>query len=353
MRLPTLFVIAAAVSQMGATDCGNALSDPGFDLWCGDQMCDWKIERGSVTRVATWSEGDPGVELDGDDVAIEQLSPVDSGDGNCLEFDLIADVSLDAQVVLNIDVFGDGSVERTETIATTSWAPQAFKLPIQGTFRGIRFEIVKTGPGHAVLAQIGAKITDGPGCAFSPIVPAPAPLGAPCGDSGCASGMCELGTCVDCTDGSCPASQTCGIGEPTSPVRIAPRECVGTGSHVLGEQCVVDAECASSICVGATFYRPGNCSTCRTNADCTGDETCGPAWSDPSHAPSICGPGLQILASGAACASNADCSSGVCSGTPRLQCEDGRACSTDLNCPFENLKQTACTTVGIQGGNCE
>lgn len=352
MRIPTLFVLAAAVSQIGATDCGNALSDPGFDLWCGDQMCDWKIERGSVSRVATWSQGDPGVELDGNDVAIEQLSPVDSGDGNCLEFDLIADVSLDAQVVLNIDVFGDGTVERTETIPTTSWAPQAFKLPIQGAFRGVRFEIAKSGPGRAVLAQIGAKITDGPGCDFSPIVPAPAPLGAPCGDGGCASGMCELGICVDCTDGSCPTAQTCGIAEPTSPVRIAPRECVDIGSHVLGEQCVVDAECASSICVGATFYAPGNCSTCRTNADCTG-QTCAPAWSDPAHAPSICGPALHALAGGAACASDDDCSSGACSGTSRRQCGDGRDCATDLDCPFDGLKHTACTTVGIQGGSCE
>lgn len=351
MRFPTLFVIVAAVSQIGATDCGQVLSDPGFDLWCGAQMCDWKVERGTVSRVATWNQGDPGVELDGTDVAIEQLSPVDSGDGACLEFDLIADVGIDAQVVLNIDVFGDGSVERSETIPSVSWAPQSFKLPIQGVFRGVRFEIAKSGPGRAVLAQIGAKLADGPGCDFSPIVPAPAPLGAPCGDNGCASGMCELGSCVDCTDGSCPTTQTCGIGEPTSPVRQAPRECVGLGSHVLGEQCMVDAECASNICTDATFYAPGNCSACRTDADCNG-ETCAGSW-DALRAPLVCAPRQHVGGSGAACASNGDCSSGICSGTPRMQCDDGRDCSTDLNCPFDGLKQTACTTVGIQGGNCE
>ena len=60
MRLPTLFVLAAAVSQIGATDCGNALNDPGFDLWCGDQLCDWKIERGSVSRVIDQTDARTG-----------------------------------------------------------------------------------------------------------------------------------------------------------------------------------------------------------------------------------------------------------------------------------------------------
>ncbi len=108
----------------------------------------------------TWNEGDPGVELVGGDVAIEQLSPVDSADGTCLEFDLIANVDSDAQVTLDIDVFGDGSVEYTETIPTSSWAPLTFKLPIRGPYGGVRFELAKRGSGRAVLAQIGAKIAD-------------------------------------------------------------------------------------------------------------------------------------------------------------------------------------------------
>ena len=61
-------------------------------------MCAWKTERGDVQKVPTWNAGDPGVELVGNDVAIEQVSPVDSGDGSCLEFDLIADVDENAQV---------------------------------------------------------------------------------------------------------------------------------------------------------------------------------------------------------------------------------------------------------------
>ena len=40
-----LFVCAAA-SQLGATNCGEVLRDPGFDLWCGGDLCAWKVERG-------------------------------------------------------------------------------------------------------------------------------------------------------------------------------------------------------------------------------------------------------------------------------------------------------------------
>src|SRR5580765_7181290 len=107
MRIRSLLLLAVACTQLGATDCGQALKDTGFDLWCGDHLCDWKIERGDIKRVPTWNEGDPGVELIGLDAAIEQLSPVDSGDGDCLQFSMIANVDDTADVELNIDVFGD------------------------------------------------------------------------------------------------------------------------------------------------------------------------------------------------------------------------------------------------------
>jgi hypothetical protein len=356
MRIPSLFIIAIAISQMGATDCGNAISDTGFDLWCGDQMCDWKIERGDVSRVATWSKGDPGAELVGDDVAIEQFSPVDSTDGSCLEFDLLADVSIDAHVSLNVDVFGDGTIEHTESIPTSNWTPLAFKLPINGVYRGIRFEIAKTGPGRAVLAQIGAKVTTGPGCddASSAITPAPAPLGSPCSEnSGCASSMCMLNECVGCTDGSCPTDQTCGFGDPTSPLRQLPLICVADNARELGEQCGHDIECASNICVGTTFYGPGNCSACRGASDCA---SCATTWADaptPGHAPQVCGAGSHAQPTAAPCGSDDDCASGVCNGTVRMQCIDGRECVNDTNCPYDGLAHTTCSQVGIQGGSCQ
>lgn len=362
MRIPTLLFVAAAISQMGATDCGNALRDPGFDLWCGDQMCAWKVETGTIHKVATWNEGDPGVELVDDGTKIEQTSPVDAGDGTCIEFDLIANVDANAQVALNLDVYADGSIEHTETIPTSSWAPIKFKLPIYGPYRGVRFELTKHGSGHAVLAQIGAKITTG--CeAFTPIVPAPAPLGSPCDDTiGCSTGSCVQtffgGLCMGCTDGSCGASEVCGASDPTSPLRELPRVCEPTAIRELGEQCLHDSECASGIC---TFGYPsgswdpgsqyGNCSTCRIGDACD----CTPAYLHGTlHSAFVCSAGARYGGTGSPCGNGDDCASGICNGTPRLQCDvDGRECATAADCPFDGLQNTACSTVGIQGGSCE
>lgn len=362
MRVPSLLLAVVAISQMGATDCGNALRDPGFDVWCGGELCAWKVERGEVVKVPTWNEGDPGVELVGTDVAIEQVSPVDSGDGACLEFDMIANIDSNAHVALGVDVFADGSVEYLETIPTSSWTTLAFKLPIAGRYRGVRFELTKVGDGHAVLAQIGAKIVDDCG-AIPGIQPGPAPLGSPCDDaSGCAQGSCVDtlfgGYCLGCTDTTCAATESCGIGDPTSPLRDLPRVCETNGTRELGEQCVHDAECATGLCeLGSDHntFEPGAqygfCSSCEPGG--TQCATCAHAW-DTERSPYVCAPLGHAAASGAACASNEDCASGVCNGAERKQCDvDGRACATAANCPFDGLQNTPCSTVGIQGGSCQ
>jgi hypothetical protein len=369
MRIATGVFVAVAVSQMGATDCGgNALRDPGFDLWCGEGLCAWKVERGEVVKVSTWNEGDPGVELAGDDVAIEQLSPVTSSDGSCLEFSMIANIESTAQVTLDLDIFGDGSIEHSETIPTSNWALLTFELPIQGTYGGIRFELAKRGTGTAVLAQVGAKVVNAAKCDhFAPAVASNAPLGAPCaGGPDCGSGICAgtlgllaTGTCVGCTDGSCGADESCGYGAPASPVRHVPTECVANAAKVLGETCARDAECASSLCVVASGDGLGECSSCRSNADCAAGQSCGLAWGVNDLGatiaqPAVCAPSQHLQPSGGACASNGDCASSMCNGAERKQCDDGRSCATAANCPVDiELKNGPCRTVGIQGGSCQ
>src|SRR5688572_3846364 len=110
MRKSSFLFVVVVASQMGATKCGQVLRDPGFDLWCGDQLCAWKLERGEVKRVATWHEGDAGVELVGPDVAIAQLTPVNSGDDTCIQFNLVANVDENAEVYLNVDEIGRAHV---------------------------------------------------------------------------------------------------------------------------------------------------------------------------------------------------------------------------------------------------
>jgi hypothetical protein len=357
MRTIPIIVIAAAATQLGSTDCGQAIKDNGFDLWCGDTLCDWKVERGAIQDVPTWHAGDQGVALVGDDVAIEQVSPVASTDGTCIELDLLAHVDANVDVVLNVDVFGDGTIDLAEHFPTGTWQPVTFQMRMPDAYAGVRFEIAKAGAGTAELANISAKIVDG-GCAGQPALRVESrPLAAPCDDSSeCASGICGEdafafgAVCVAC-DGThaCGSGDVCGASRPLSPLRGAEIECIAAASVPLAGQCASDGDCATGVCEGRM------CSTCKTSADCGSGEDCNVAWSGDTlfeAAPAECAPGLGHRASGEPCVTNADCHSGQCDGPALSTCYDGRPCATDIDCPYAGLDQTACTLVGVQGGSC-
>lgn len=345
MRTTHLLVAVLAASQAGATECGTVTRDPGFDLWCGESLCAWKLERGSVARAPTWHDGDLGVELR-DAAAIEQFTPVNSADGTCIRFDLVADVAETAQVELAVDIYGDGTVEQTYPLPTARWQPVSFRFAVKAPYTGVRFELAQRGPGHAVIARMKAAIAED-GCQGLPMLDGGlAPLGARCdADPDCESALCvkdffNIGQCAGCTGATCTAGLVCGLDEPGPAERRVPIDCVAAAARALGEQCLGNGECASGTCTG------GVCSAC-TSKTC---ETCAPAY---EHGPSLCSPGTGQAAAGAACASDADCASGSCAGEPRLQCADGRACSNDNNCPVgADLVPGPCSAVGVQGGRC-
>lgn len=359
MKQLSLLVLGLAVTQLGATDCGRVLRDPGFDLWCGDDLCSWKVVRGEVRRAPTWHARDAGVELVGPDAAISQLAPVGSGDGACLHFELVADVADDAEAYLELDVFGDGSIDRKERLPASRWQPLSYNLRIKAPFDGIRFELSKRGAGRAVLGRIHAEISED-GCeGLPPIDGGPAPLGATCvEDAGCASGLCRTDPhsvfgiarrCVACDPAlgaaACEAGSVCGLGEPSSPVRAVPIECVPERGDELGELCIDPGECASQRCTSFA------CSTCSDGDGCSGGQACAPAW---PLGPAVCAPGEGRRLSGEPCATDADCASGACDGAVRRACRDGRPCANPGDCPVESgLTPGACTTVGVTGGSCQ
>jgi hypothetical protein len=381
-KLTNIVLFAAAASQVGATNCGQALRDPGYDLWCGEELCAWKVERGEIKRVATWHEGDSGVELVGTDVAISQLTPLDSADGQCrdqpdgstkcthpddvcLEFSLLANIDDNAVVDLNIDVFGDGTIEHPQRLPIGKWQTLSYKIVIGQPFAGVRFQLAKSGTGVAQLANIGAKLARN--CDGLPVIdPGPAPLGAPCGDaSDCTSGICGMSespvpfpgvsgflmpvnVCLGCSpEQNCTTGSVCGVGEAMSPVRAQETVCIPFNAKQLGDSCFWFNECASNVCTG------GVCSTCKDNTQCAGGEQCGEGW-DALFSAWVCSPNAGVRQTGEPCVSHADCASGTCNGTERKQCDDGRACVTAAQCPFEaGLQSGACTTVGIQGGSCQ
>ena len=363
----SLVVLAVVGSQLGATEdgCGggSVLRDPGFDLWCGDQLCAWKLVRGDVRRVGTWHGGDSGVAFLGDDSAIQQLSPVNGNDGTCIKFSMIANVGSNTDVFLDIDVQADGTIDRRERIPTASWKPIEFQIVIEPPYDGIRFELSKQGSGDAVLAQIAAEMaTDCDG--LTRIDPGARPNGSACNAAAdCASGLCGatgisapgsgwFGTvCMGCNPHApeCGVGETCGLGDPLSNVLAVPVQCVPVAAHELAERCIVGDECATGVCSGATGS-PGQCSSCASSQDCEG--ACGPSWFGTG--PQVCRPGEGAGASGSPCGDPADCASNRCTGTDRKLCRDGRACASSANCPVEDgLVPGSCTRVGIQGGTCD
>ncbi|MBA2545123.1 MAG: hypothetical protein H0V17_36100 [Deltaproteobacteria bacterium] len=361
-----LVVAILAASQLGATDCGQVIRDPGFDLWCGDSLCGWKLLRGDIEQVGTWHEADSGVAFLGDNTAIQQVAPVNSNDGLCIKFSMVANVELDAEVFLHIDVEADGTVERSERVAATEWAPVAFLIHLAPPYDGIRFELEKRGNGEAILANIGAELSED--CAgLSQIEPEARPNGASCNElTECGSELCvasqttipvasPFGTvCAGCDPAlGCIGGDVCGVGGALSPVLAVPMICVAPASAELAEQCLSDGECGSGICLRTTPPSgPGVCSACKTSAEC-GGEACGPAWLAGSRGPNVCQPGEGAGIAGAPCGSNGDCASGACAGSDRKTCNDGRPCETDTNCPVANdLIPGTCSTVGVQGGTC-
>jgi hypothetical protein len=272
---------------------------------------------------------------------------------------MVANVDKNADVELNVDVFGDGSIDYHERLPTANWKPLAYDLFIKAPYAGIRFELAKTGAGKAQLANIGAKTIDAATCAgLAQIVPGPAPEGAYCdynNPATCASDICTLvsdpGAFLGFTEACsacdathpCTGTEVCGLHEPTSPVYWASNGCVAPAAKDLGERCTVPDECASNQCTN------GRCSFCSGSA-CA----CLPSW---ASGPSVCNAGEHLGASGAPCGTDDDCASSTCDGTPRKECADGRPCGTAIDCPFgigsaAPLQNGACITVGVQGGSC-
>jgi hypothetical protein len=375
MRKTSFLFVVVVASQMGATKCGQVLRDPGFDLWCGEDLCAWKLERGEIKRVPTWHEGDAGVELVGLDVAIAQLTPVNSGDDTCIQFNLVANVDEDAEVYLNVDVQGDGTLEMQQRIPTSHWQPLTYNIRIQAPFDGIRFELTKKGTGSAVLANIGANTAKDQCVGLTELDPGPRRNGAQCdptNPSQCGSGLCTGSltdvpsstfglACAGCDweNPNCGAGQTCGFGDAFSPLFAVPTQCVPLGEKELGEKCIRSEECASGGCwrlVGSAY---GVCSTCFADNQCPSGQTCRSSWGEDiaSIGPFVCGARQGNALSGAPCGNDADCASGHCNGTVRSECDDGRPCNSPADCPFGHgdkaLQNGACTTVGIQGGTCQ
>lgn len=353
-----LFGLAIALTSGGATDCGQIIDDAGFDLWCGDRLCRWTLEKGAIAPTATWHSGDDGVDMIGAEVALSQLTEVAANDGTCIAFDLVADVAADAEVTLEVDVYGDGTVDHVERIPTSDWRPISFRLAMPERYQGVRFRLRKLG-GHAVLANIGAEIAPERECVGARLVAGPAPDGAQCRTAAdCASGFCVPGpfgsSCGGCAVDSDCGGELCAL-DPIAPAHLGlPTACTAAASTPTALACIRDEQCASGRCVDNV------CSTCAGDRDCNGGSCLAIVYTWPDGGTAVgghfCASGAGA-ASGAPCLTDGECASGQCQGTAHGMCRTSffpRACDVDSDCPgFAFTTEPACVTVGIRGGTCQ
>lgn len=358
-RVPLALAITAMFALSGY-NCNDVLDDPGFDLWCEDRLCAWELESGGIERVQTWHESDYGVEFIGTDVAISQFTDESP---RCLRFELIADVEEDAEVVLELDLFGNGVVDYEQRIPTSDWQQLSYRIDMPSFYRGILFRVRKRGGGRVVIAEIAALAETASECADAPGLDTD--YGSLCsvGDESCAVGSCASGfltfdVCSACqSDLDCTDGEVCGMASPDRPYELPYRSCVARESRGLGALCVLDTECASGLCENFV------CSTCRDSNDCADGQEClarqdveGRDW---SLAPMQCDPESGAALSGTACLSDSDCASGRCTGTGarNLCLSDSRACIVNADCPGSLFGDTTgdfiCANVGLSDGVCE
>lgn len=201
---------ALALAVLGVLASGCPLDDdPGFDDWCGDRLCRWEVDQGSIQKAPTWHERDLGVELVGADVVLRQIDAVDSV--ACLEFKVMADIDPAASVFLEMDFQSDGTTDYRERIPSASWKPLSFLVSAPTWYQGVTLTIRKESEGRAVLARL--EMSSATGCTGAPIPLQDRPAGAWCETtSQCASGLscaaaniCAQTFAACATDGDCAA----------------------------------------------------------------------------------------------------------------------------------------------------
>jgi hypothetical protein len=186
MRTTMRTVLGLSALLLSCVD--DVVSDPSFDRWCGDSLCEWLTDEGAIARTPTWHTKDYAVELVGGPVQISQSTDTKSA---CFVVKLISDVDPATQTSLQVDFNDDGSVDYDRPLPRAAWKLAQFPISAPARYLGARFILRKEKPGHAVVAQLRVET------ALDCTEPALRLEGEPCAaDAQCASDICCANRCV-------------------------------------------------------------------------------------------------------------------------------------------------------------
>lgn len=303
-----------ALILLGLMACGpdEAIRDPSFQLWCGDQLCEWELESGGIERTSTWHERELGIRFAERDTAISQKLDIDAG--ACLLFRLLADVSPGADLRLEFDVLDDGSVDQSQRITLRRFQAAEFLELVPAWTDQVRIRLTARG-GSIRIAQVRVRSIARPECGSrAPIQVSDRPLGAGCSEgSECSSGLCSRSVCTSCAnDAGCEEGQICNrvLADEGSSLSSY-QACVGLGSVAQGEACTRSEACARGVCA------LGRCA-CDENTECPDGGICG---TNEDGRRACEPPGQEGF--GELCAIDAECREGICcQGTCSLCCSN-------------------------------
>jgi hypothetical protein len=283
MKLRRLFLISTGA--LIAVACTSELvSDSTFDAWCGDRLCSWKVDAGSVAHAKTWHSGDDGIELVGSPSAISQIIRPQT---QHLELQIVADFEPNADVAIELDIGDDGTLDYSNVIpAGPPWSLQSMVIDLPGPADPTRLRIHKRGSGRARIGRLSLQedsisfdltTSVGEQCSgdsdlfcetsfckkaanASEGICTRCTSDADCGDNR----FCDLSPCavvpgacypipfvVMCTDDAqCSSGDICGalLGHLSSAGQKPYKQCKAPGSVPLGDACLADRECASGVC---------------------------------------------------------------------------------------------------------
>ena len=345
-RLVGLLVLPLAVCFFMGNKCEpSLLTNPGFELWCDDQLCGWSVDEGEVQRVPTWHSQDYGAELVGDLVVISQVLEVTSFDQpECLSFDMVVDVEANASLTIEMDFLDDGHVEYSHPIPSYDWTPVRYDITPPSYYTSVRFIVRKEGSGRVVLGKI--RVSAGDSCTAAPLELLNRPNGAPCDtDEQCPYGDCrpveEGHLCTDCaTDADCPEGTVCGADVGAFGWMFP--ACKIPGSTEIGEACSWDFECSSGVCCASRCAECCvddfvYCPDCPENTDnCASGQVCGVTQNDQliTFTFACAEPNQDVL--GDLCVDDDECISGHCCGAVCSECCQDDDCGAGQLCGRES-----------------
>ncbi len=149
-----LFLLIVSLLCTAAACETDLIEDAGFQLWCGERLCSWDLEQGSIRKVSTWHTNDYGVDLVGPQVV---LSSDARGTASSLRIEVTSDIEETATVSFEIDEDGDGQIDWSVRIPPSDGYVSRVWNPDQPVGLNGIFYIRKSGEGRAVLARVRAS----------------------------------------------------------------------------------------------------------------------------------------------------------------------------------------------------